>query len=316
MLFEGNVEVFERLFLKQKLLSEGNPLHAAIRPILVVQGGAMRGVYAAGEVTALHDHGLTHVFDAEITASTGTPIIAYKLAEQVRLGRTIYWTECATREFLSLRRRKGGYVMDIDYLCEVFRGNTARNVRLDVDTLRRSRTQFYAAVTSTKTGVGSLIHMQEACDPINVIRASIAMPWLSHGDVKIGDESYLDGAVAFPFPATEAFRFNPTDILVLANCPKDEQAGGAEGFAASLLPGSLSAGVRKSFATIGERYTRELSVFRRQKECCWGILWTDNDVRSFDQNPKKLEAASLRAEEHLNTLLSEASVRFRSRIAA
>ncbi len=308
MVFEGNIlGVLDSLIEKKRLLALADPRHERIRPMLVVQGGALRGVSAAGHSVAFENHGLTDAFDASFTASTGSPVESYRLSGQVRLGRTIYWNECTTSAFLDFRRMfKNGHIMDIDFLCEVFRGNTGRKLCLDVAAMQQSRTEFFAAVTYAKTGEGAFIDMKKAIDPINVIRASIALPFVSHGNVEIEGEPYLDGAVAFPFPATEALRrFQPTDVLVLANCPRDEVPGAFEGRIASRIPGTISPGVKKAFDTQGARYSREISAFRKTTGLRWAIAWADKVIRPFEQNPGLLETASLQAEGLMNGLLAE-----------
>lgn len=311
MHFEGNLSVLRNLLEKRALLAAGDPRHTRYRTALAIRGGALCGTYCAGQLAALHDCNLTDAFDSAYTASTGTPAAAFFFAGQVHEGREIYWRECVTDRFLSLRRyavwRSGlgqERAMDIDYLGGVFHGNNERGTKLDVGALQNARTAFYAAATG-KNGRGALIDMRSTPQPIDAIKASIAIPGLSRGGVDVDGETYYDGEAAYPFPALAALeREEPTDILVLANCPKPKDGSGDKPVSPDFLR-ELDEKTRGLFATKHQRFVTQLNALRAQSKCRYLILWTDGAVDPFDRNATKLEAASRRAESHLGALLAE-----------
>ncbi|KND51187.1 MAG: serine protease [Parcubacteria bacterium C7867-001] len=307
MIFEGSREVLERLHLKQKLLREKDPAHEEIRPALLILSGVMRGVYGGGQTIALHQHGLSNVFDTVVGISTGAPVAAYFVANDIERGLTIYWNECATPEFLSFRRSFGAErPMDIDYLGSVFRGETARGVRLSQEALSRSRSALYTGVTCRRTGEGIFLDAKLAQpDVVQAVQASLAAPWLSHGNVVVDGNSYIDGAGALPFPAQEVIeRFRPTDLLVLANCSPELKSSLPRSLLRSILVASLPPSVRDAFATMDTRFQSSLAYLRSQEDCRYAIVWTDDDLTGFEQNPVRLECAAERARKHLSDLLA------------
>jgi|CXWL01.1.fsa_nt_gi predicted acylesterase/phospholipase RssA len=310
MLFEGNPQVFSNLRLKRDLLAKGDSRHERYRTALGVGGGALLGTYGAGQLSSLAQYGHVDTFDVALTASTGTPATLFFVSGQVDEARSIYWKECVTSRFLSLRRliaraipgNQHLFAMDIDYLADVFRGENDRGLCLDIETFRRARTEFYAAVTS-EHGKTALIDMRRAEDPIEAMKASIAIPGISRGNVRLGDELYFDGMGAVPFPPTQLIdQFAPTDVLFLANCPKPRGIGTP---VPSAYLKDLPSGARKMFETYHERFATELAVLRARTDCRWAIIWTDDLIDPFERNAKKLEDASHRAKAHLDELLSQ-----------
>lgn len=313
MLFEGNLEVLQNLRIKRDLLARGDARHELFKTAIGVGGGALLGTYGAGQLASLSEHGHIDTFDVALTASTGTPATLFFVSGQVNEARSVYWKECVTSRFLSLRRfiaraipgNEHLFAMDIDYLADVFRGVNDRGLSLDTDAVRRARTVLYAAATS-QHGEPALIDMRHADDPVEVMKASIAIPGISRGNVKIGNELYFDGMGAVPFPPTQLIeQFGSTDVLFLANCPKPQGRG-------TPVPSGylkdLPSGARKMFETYHERFTSELEALRARTDCRWAIIWTDGLVDPFERDAKKLEEASHRAKEHLNHLLLQSVV--------
>ena len=307
--FTGTDEVLRRLFLYQHLLQKGDPRHADIRPTLIICGGSMRGVYGGGQVTALSEFGLTHVFDHAIGISTGAPTVAYFLAGQAREGTSIYYTECTQPHFISIHRMLWGRrVMDVDWLSSVFHGQVS-NKPLDQHALRKSRTQFWTVATEVASGALTFLGTKEVgADIIDSIKASLALPGVSHGEVRIGEKLYCDGN-AYPLPIKEVTeRFQPTDILVLANCSLNYHRKGRfqKWLMHSVLMRASSPSVRRLFANSREQFWEDVDYLRTQGKSRHAIVWSDGEVGSYTTDPDKLKAAADRAEMHIVTLLEKA----------
>lgn len=324
MFFEGDLGVLDRLLEKHRLMQLDDRAHEEFRPWLAGSGGALCGTYCAGQLAALFNFGLRNIFTGAITSSTSTPAVKFFGDGNLPLARSIYWKECTLERFLSLRRLAlwlagVGNVpaMDIDFLCEVFRGKNDRGVCFDRAALREWPTAFYAATTK-EDGTAGFLDMRFLEDPVEGTKASIAIPGFTRGYVRIDNTIHFDGDGAVPFPATEVLKFSPTDILVLANRPKPTK--GKEVEADRPIPSaylkSVPEGIREAFSTKHLRFAEGLKQLREQNTCRYLILWTDGEVGPFDRNSAKLEAASLRAEVHLNGLLSAAQERRRVCLAA
>ncbi len=303
MFFEGNPETLARLAEKRDLLKAGDARHEEIRPALIVLSGLMRGVDAGGKIAALYARDLMSAFDYAFGLSTGIPPTLYGGAGQIRDGISVYWNECVTSAFLSIRRAlTGGFAMDIDFLASVFRGETPRKIGLDQDAVRRSRTAYYAGVTCAETGEGVFLDVKET-DMVEAMRASIAAPGLSHADVVINGRRYMDGDGGFPFPARAVIeRYHPTDILVLANRPYQSKDEGLSRWLPHVSR-SLPQVVLDTFASRATRFEEELAYLRRQTACNWAISWSGN-IKSLEQNAATLEQTARNAEREFDALLA------------
>ena len=210
--------IIQRLIQKRDLLMNGDDAHKKIRPLLIVCGGAMRGVYGAGSVAALHALGLADVFDTVIGISTGAGIAAYFLAgyEQTLLGTTIYYEDCSGTRFLKLRPRP---TANVDYLETVFRNAK----KLDTAAITQHRSQFFVGVSDWNTGIHSLLDAKHAQpDMVTALKASMAIMPLYRTPVEVNGHLYYDGAISRLLPLSFIDDFLPTDVLIISNRPENE----------------------------------------------------------------------------------------------
>jgi len=311
MHYEGDFEVLEHLFKKQQLITANDSRHVNIRPVLLVLSGTMRGVYGGGQVSALENFGLNEVFDVAVGISTGAPTVAHFLAGQAHLGTTTYYEECVSPQFISLRRmwqRKS--IVDTNYLCRVFRGEISHKP-IDQEKVMTSRTNFFVGVTDARTGKGELLDAKKVePDIIEAIRASIAIPGFTSGSVEISGSRYVDGVGALSFPIEMVVeRFRPTDILILANRPQGYTSSKLDKYLAPFLMRKFPRSVREVFRKRHEAIALGLTYLYEKKDIRFMVLWSDEEVRAFERDPRKLIAASKRAKHHLDDLLFEASSR-------
>src|SRR3989344_8327423 len=206
--------VIQNLLRKRDLLLQGDPAHEQIRSALVICGGAMRGAYGAGAVVAFHRLGLANCFDVVVGISTGTAIASYFLAgeEQTLLGTAIYYEECLNG-FISFQRWP---IADVDHIERVMRSGRKK---LDIDAIRRHRSQFFVGATDWKNGEGHFLDVKCAKpEPLAAIKASFAITALYRKPVLVNGQMFTDGSTALPFPAKKVLQtFSPTDTLIIAN---------------------------------------------------------------------------------------------------
>ena len=162
---------------------------------LVLEGGAMRGMYTAGVMDIMMDH---HVhFDGIIGVSAGALFGVNYLSGQ--RGRVIrYNTKYnGSKDYMGLLPllREGNivstrYAYDrVPRLYDVF----------DNETFKASGVDFYAVVTNLQNGQPEYIQVKDVYDQMDVLRASGSMPFVSR-PVQIGDQFYLDGGVSDGIP--------------------------------------------------------------------------------------------------------------------
>jgi predicted patatin/cPLA2 family phospholipase len=178
---------------------------------LVVEGGGMRGVFTAGVLDVFLERRFDP-FDLYLGVSSGACNLASHLAGQHRRNVRIYTGIMARPAFLSFCKfASGGNWMDLDYLWRAIDEEDP----LDVPAIfRREKRDFLAVGTSAKTG--EPLYMRPRIDDCSaVLKASSALPFLYRGSVEIDGERVIDGGIADPLPAAEAYRLGARRIVVV-----------------------------------------------------------------------------------------------------
>ena len=166
---------------------------------LVLEGGAMKGVYTAGVLDFFLDAGID--FEKCYGVSAGACCMCSYLSKQ--RGRAL-----ATMT---------DYLNDKDYwgLSSFLRTGDLFNVQMcyhdipeklnlfDYEAFDKNPSRGYAVVTNIETGFAEYIPLQEMYRDIEAVRASASMPFVSR-NVDIGGKMYLDGGLADSIPILHA----------------------------------------------------------------------------------------------------------------
>jgi predicted patatin/cPLA2 family phospholipase len=187
---------------------------ASGRAALVVEGGGMRGVFAAGVLDAFASRGFAP-FDLAIGTSAGAAALASHLAGQPGRNRRCLLGLMRRPEFVHpwrgpTRVLRGGHWMDLDWLFEACR----RDDPLDVPTLMACGVEFVVAATSADTGRAVYL-VPDPEDASLLIKASSALPVLYRGPVVVRGQRLVDGGVTAAIPVEEAYRRGARRILVV-----------------------------------------------------------------------------------------------------
>lgn len=181
---------------------------------IVVEGGAMRGVFAVGALDLFMERGF-HPFDLAIGVSAGACNLASHLAGQEGRNRRAYFELMTTRRFIDpLRVLRGGSVVDLDWLWDTL----AEREPLNVDRLLRNPTEFVVVGTSCSTGRAVYL-VPDAANMFDVLKASCALPMLYRRTITLAGDAVFDGGVADPIPVEEAYRRGARRILVVRSRP-------------------------------------------------------------------------------------------------
>jgi predicted patatin/cPLA2 family phospholipase len=181
---------------------------------IIVEGGAMRGIFSAGVLDAFLERSFCP-FTLAIGSSAGACNLASFLAGQHDRGRRCYMDYMARREFISGRRfLRGGHWVDLDWLWETFE----REHPLDLDTLYRSPARLVLAATSVDTGAPVYLE-PERHEFMAALKGSCALPILYRSVVHAGGQRLADGGLAAPIPAAEAYRRGARRLLVIRSRP-------------------------------------------------------------------------------------------------
>ena len=301
-----HTELFQRLHLKRRLMLAGDPLHEEIRPGLLLLPGTMRGASGGGQVIALARADLLRTFTVMVGYSTGGAIGTYGGADQSELGTSVYWQECVgTRGPRFIHGLAPFFKLDTNYLAGVFRTGAKA---LNQDAIRSSTTQMFVGTTRLTDGKAVLIDLRTTPDIIDAMRASLEIPAMGSGPVMIEGEEYVDGAGASPFPVIDFLeRFNPTDLLIIANAPGPVDRPLLVGrFWKTLLHQERWKGIRDQFASSPSRFNEGVAEFLKKRPCRAALAWCDETLDLFEQCPKKLETAATRSIELMSAAIGHA----------
>lgn len=272
------------------------------RPLLLALGGGMAGCQGGGQVAALVHTEYMKVFKQAVGVSAGACDIAYAMGgrEQVLLGNSMYYEECATLEFLNLKRVR--QVMNVGVLSDVMEG--AGPKRLDTESITAHPAEFYVQATNVATGESEFIDAKHNDKGIvEAVHASMALPWFYRKSVRINGQDYVDGAFE-SFPIEEVIkRFNPTHVLVLPQVPFENMVGVEKEAKmsralASLIPrkGSLNIGsmaLAEKFIKSREGFRKGLEHIQEETGVKIGIMYPPNSGISPITNEPQIIKASI-----------------------
>jgi predicted patatin/cPLA2 family phospholipase len=196
---------------------------------LVLEGGAMRGLYTAGVLDVFMDNNVE--VDKIIGVSAGVLFGVNYLSNQK--GRAIRYN----KRFIKDKRYMGMYSLlktgdivgkdftfyEIPYKLDVF----------DDETFKSSKTDFYATVTDVETGKADYLKIDSVLEQMEILRATSAMPYVSNF-VELNGKNYLDGAIADSIPVEKCKEMGCDKIIVVLTRTIDYRKSDTESKFASL----------------------------------------------------------------------------------
>jgi predicted patatin/cPLA2 family phospholipase len=209
-----------RDLLRERARVSGVPPFAdGARIALCIEGGAMRGVVAAGMVTALEELGLTRAFDAVYGSSAGAICGAYFLAGQAALGARIFSEDINNRRFASSWRMAAGRpIVNLAYLVDEV---MVRVKPLDCARVLASRTPLHVVATDVASASRAVLSgFANAAELCAALRAGATMPIVAGGPHLVGERRYFDASLTEPVPILAADEQDFTHIVVLLTRPE------------------------------------------------------------------------------------------------
>ena len=199
---------------------------------LVLEGGAMRGMYTAGVLDVFLDKNIK--VDGIIGVSAGV-LFGVNYCSKQR-GRAIRYNKkyCRNKNYMSLYSllttgnliNKQFAFYDVPLKHDVF----------DIDEYKKSKTEFYATVTNVETGLAEYIKLDNIIEQMEVLRATGAMPYVSKV-VEYDGKKYLDGALADSIPIDKCMDMGYDKIIVVLTKPKHYRKKKCAGWFAKLVYG-------------------------------------------------------------------------------
>jgi len=199
---------------------------------LVLEGGAMRGLYTAGVLDVFLDNKID--IDGIVGVSAGVLFgVNYVSGQRGRV----------------LRYNKK-YVNDERYMglkCLITTGNIVGKefsyyelpMKLDVfdeKAFEESKTDFYATVTNVATGAPEYIKLENVFNQMEVLRATSAMPFVSEF-IELEGGKYLDGGISDSIPVKKCLELGYDKIIVVLTRPIEYRKKKGNGIMAKLKYG-------------------------------------------------------------------------------
>ncbi|PMF70630.1 patatin family protein [Vibrio breoganii] len=180
---------------------------------LVVEGGAMRGIFAAGVLDSFMQEEY-NPFQFAVGASAGASNLLGYLAKQPKRSYQIITDLGTSKDFYNPARFvKGGHLTDVKWLSET----SLQQYPLHLKRLL-SNIPLYAATTDINTGVANYFEVTQD-NLLNVMEATTALPVAYRETPCFSGSCFTDGAVADSIPVKEAYRRGARDITVILSHP-------------------------------------------------------------------------------------------------
>ena len=181
---------------------------------LIVEGGGMRGAYAAGILEAFLDYDL--YFPYAIGVSAGANTLCSYLSKQKGRNERLYTKWVTDKRFIGWKNffKEGGY-FGMNFLFD----ELPRNLDpFDFETFKQSSTIFKVGVTHCKSGSPHYFEPIKASsldDADRMLRASSSLPFISKM-VEIEGEHYLDGGLCDSIPIRKSIADgNKKNVIIL-----------------------------------------------------------------------------------------------------
>lgn len=183
---------------------------------LVLEGGAMRGMFTAGVLDVMLENQIH--FDGIIGVSAGALFGVNYVSKQ--RGRALRYN----LRFLNDKRYMGwrcllktGDIVSKDF---AYYEVPFKHDIFDNEAFKQSPTDFYATITNLDTGLAEYVKIEDVFAQMEVLRASASMPFVSN-IIEIGEQKYLDGAIADSIPVKQAQKMGFDKIVVVLTRPLD-----------------------------------------------------------------------------------------------
>ena len=177
---------------------------------LVLEGGAMRGLYTSGVLDVFLDNNIK--VDGIIGVSAGVLFGVNYVSKQK--GRSIRYNKKFARDKRYMGMRSfltTGNIINRDFA--YYEIPTKLDI-FDEETFEKSDTDFWATVTNIETGEAEYIKLEKPIDQMEVLRATSAMPLVSK-IVEWDNKKYLDGGVSDSIPVEKCKSMGYGKIIVV-----------------------------------------------------------------------------------------------------
>lgn len=181
-----------------------------MKSCLVIEGGGMRGIYAAGATDAFLDYNIG--FDAVIGVSAGAIHGCTFIAGQ--RGRNVRYTKkyCADKRFMSVHSLITTGSLVGEQFC--YHDIPDRLDPFDYDAFKASHTDFFCVCTDVEKGTPVYIKCTDLRAQMDCLLASASLPMVSK-IVEACGRKLLDGGISDSIPVEAALKMGYDKIVVI-----------------------------------------------------------------------------------------------------
>lgn len=181
---------------------------------LVLEGGGMRGLYTAGVIDVMLDHG----FEPDVVCGTSAGVtFGVNLLSRQR-GRVLRYNKrfVGDRRYISFHSwLTTGNMINKDFAYGLLPKELDP---FDDETFMASKAAFYATITNMQTGQAEYVQLHSTWDQMDVIRASASLPIISR-PVEWQGQKYLDGGLADNIPLDKCLELGCDKVIIVLTRP-------------------------------------------------------------------------------------------------
>lgn len=167
---------------------------------LVLEGGAMRGIYTAGVLDVLMEHGI--IFDGVMGVSAGAIHGCSFVSGQKGRSIRYYKKYCRDKRFMSFHSLlRTGDIVEKEFC---YHELPEKLDPYDYESFDNTSTDFYVTCSNLETGKPEYFKVTDMKAEIDLLRASASMPFVSR-IVEFRGKKLLDGGCTDSIPV-KAFR--------------------------------------------------------------------------------------------------------------
>ena len=270
---------------------------------LVMEGGAMRGMFTAGVIDVLMEHGVT--FDGAVGVSAGAAFGCNIKSRQI--GRVIRYNTRFCRDWRYHSVRSLLLTGDLYGADMCYRAIPDEYDPFDYETFRNSPMDFWVVCSDAATGEAVYHKLLDGHEDMNWIRASASMPMVSR-PVMLEGRPLLDGGVSDAIPLRflegQGYRRN---VVVLTQ-PRDYVKRPNRTVPMMKVVLRRYPGIVRAAEVRHDMYNRETAyVARREAEGDALVIRPEHplEVRAAERDPDRLRAVYNHGREVALARLSE-----------
>lgn len=197
---------------------------------VVLEGGAMRGLYSAGVLDTFLDNDIK--LDGAVSVSAGALFGVNYFSKQK--GRALRYNKrfMNDKRYISFSSwiKTGNLVSkefsyyEVPFKLDIF----------DEEEYKKANVDFYVTLTNVETGESEYVNIKDVRSQMEVLRATSALPFFSE-IIEIEGKKYLDGGISDSIPIEKCLKLGYDKVIVILTRPKEYRKKKSSGIITKLV---------------------------------------------------------------------------------